>query len=99
MNGNDPTVFISKEGQPIEKSSMIFGVSLRSWMALMFVTTVCTTHLIICAGVVYDAIATGNFDKVGTLTTIGEPLYSLSVAVVSFYFGQSLKTGQQPKTT
>lgn len=83
--GAGETSFISRP--PPVDDSRIKGVSIRSWIALGFCLTVCTTHLVITLGTVIDAILTKDFSKVGTLTTIGEPLYSLSIAAVSFYFG------------
>ena len=65
------------------------GISIRAWLAIALVLTVCVSHTAIVTATVIDAARTGNFDKVGTLTTIGEPLYSLAIAAVSYYFGNA----------
>ena len=69
--------------------STIFGVSVRAWMAIIAITTVCVTHLIVALATVYFAITTKDFNLVGTLTTVGEPLYSLAIGSVGYYFGSS----------
>ena len=83
------TVMISRGGPPVtSKDSSIFGVSVRAWIASMLIMTVCTTHLAIVSAVLLEAILRKDFAKVGTFTTIGEPLYSMSIAALAFYFGQ-----------
>lgn len=52
-------------------NSSIFGVSIRGWLAVAVIVTVC---------------AMGLIDR-----TVQEPLYTLSVAIVSFYYGQNIK--------
>lgn len=66
----------------------LFGISMRAWLALVLVSTVCFSHLSVCVGVLYDAVTTKDWSKVGTYTTVGEPLYSMAVAALGFYFGQ-----------
>lgn len=73
---------------PQHKESAFMGITIRAWLALIVVSGVVATHLIITTGVVLDAILRKDFSKVGTYTTIGEPYYSLSIAVVSYFFGQ-----------
>jgi hypothetical protein len=51
--------------------SKVFNVSIRGWIALFVVSTVCAMGL--------------------TQIEVKEPLYTLSVAIVSFYYGQNLK--------
>lgn len=86
MNGTD-TQLLTKD-----QNSTVFGVSIRGWMAIILVMTVALTQILVTAAVVYDAIANKDFSKVGTFSTIGEPLYSLSIAALSFYFGQKTST-------
>ena len=69
--------------------STIFGVSVRAWMAIIAISTVCATHLIVTVATVYYAIATKDFNLVGTLSVVGEPLYSLAIGSVGYYFGSS----------
>lgn len=72
----------------------MFGISVRAWLAIILVATVCFTHLLVVVGTLWDAIVQKDLDRVGSLTTIGEPLYSMSVAALGFYFGQ--KTPPKP---
>lgn len=72
--------------------SSFAGVSVRAWLAIILVVTVCISHIMISAAAIMKTIKTGDITMLGTLTTIGEPLYSMSVAALGFYFGQkSLK--------
>lgn len=71
--------------------SKIFGVSTRGWLAILLVATVCGNHLTVTLAVAIDAIKTGDFSKVGTFATIGEPLYSLAIGAMGFYFGSQRK--------
>lgn len=83
------TEFINKDAN----SSRVFGVSIRAWLAVILVITVCVSHLLIGGISAYHSIVKGDLSLVGTLTTIGEPLYSMSVAALGFYFGnQKSKT-------
>lgn len=50
--------------------SNVFGVSVRAWVTLIMVMTVCV--MAACG------------------LPVTEPLYSLSIAVVSFYFGRAV---------
>jgi hypothetical protein len=51
--------------------SKVFNVSVRGWIAVFVVSTVCACAIMrIC---------------------VTEPLYTLSVAIVSFYYGQNFK--------
>lgn len=65
-----------------------YSISIRAWIALVLVLTVCANHLAITCAVLFEAVKKGDFAKVGTYTTISEPLYSLVVLAVGFYFGQ-----------
>lgn len=67
--------------------STAFGISVRGWLAVILVVTVCLTHLVVSIATAYDALKSGQFDKLGSLTVVGEPLYSMSVAALGFYFG------------
>lgn len=72
--------------------SKVFNVSVRGWLAVGLVATVCVSHIAVAVATVYNAITSNDFAKVGTLTTIGEPLYSMSVAALGFYFGTQRTT-------
>jgi len=85
MNESDTSLL---QKYPNGKDSMIFGVSIRAWLALILVWTIALTHILITAGVVVDAILTKDWSRVGTFANIGEPLYSLSIVALGFYFGQ-----------
>ena len=70
------------------KESTVFGVSIRAWLAGMLVSSVVGTQLMVTAGVVVDAILTKDWSRVGTFANIGEPLYSMSLLALGFYFAQ-----------
>lgn len=65
---NEGTSFIQKNGD----DSRPFGISMRGWLALIIVVTVCGMS---AAGVV-----------------VIEPLYSMSMLALGFYFGQKTQT-------
>lgn len=75
---------------PVE-DSRFFGTSIRGWLVTILVITVCFSHVLVVIGALYDALISKNYDRIGALTTIGEPLYSMSVAALGFYFGQKTK--------
>lgn len=66
---SEGTQFINKPGGD---DSRIWGVSLRGWITLLLVTTVCIMAL--------------------STIEVKEPLYTMAVAAVSFYFGQKTQT-------
>ena len=85
----EETSIITKETSgPTQADSSFFGVSVRAWLAFVLVFTVCSNHLSVTLGVLVDAILTKDWSKVGTFSTVGEPLYSMAVAALGFYFGQ-----------
>lgn len=73
--------------------STFIGVSVRAWLAVVLVLTICSSHMSVAIAVLFDAVKTGDWSKVGTYTNIGEPLYSMSIVALGFYFGQ--KTSKQ----
>jgi len=74
--------------KPNGADSTIAGVSIRAWLATALVVTICANHLAITIGTMIEAVSTRDFSRVGTFTTVGEPLYSMAVAALGFYFGQ-----------
>lgn len=68
--------------------SSFFGISIRAWLAIILVCTVCFCHTAIVVAVMIEAIMSRDFAKVGTFTTISEPLYTLVIGAVAYYFGQ-----------
>lgn len=55
----------------------------------MVVATVCSNQLAITLAALYDSLfISRNFDKVGSLTTITEPLYSIALIAIGFFFGK-----------
>ena len=95
----DDTLIISKDqsGKTVEATSSLFGVSVRAWVIIMLVIGLVTTHLLVTAATLYHAIVSKDFGLVGTLTTIGEPYYTVIGIAVGFYFGQK-DSGVPPKT-
>ena len=61
----------SPTSEPTNGNSSLFGISIRGWLAVLAITTVCAMALM----------------KI----TVEEPLYTLSVAIVAFYYGQNPK--------
>lgn len=63
--------------------SKIFGVSVRAWLAVLLAATVCTICLSDTIATIYVGIKTSAFPQV----EVKEPLYSMFVAGISFFFG------------
>lgn len=72
---------------PTNGDSKIFGSSIRGWLALLSVMGVVGTHFSVTVATLIHAVRSGDFALVGTLTTIGEPFYSLAIGAVAYYFG------------
>ena len=70
--------------------STIRGVSVRAWIVVMVVATICGNHMSVTWATLYFAITTQNFANVGSQTTITEPLYSISLIVIGFLFGKQV---------
>lgn len=68
MNGE--TEIIKKE-ESTNGVSHFFGVSIRGWLALILIVTVCAMAIL--------------------AREVKEPLYSLSIGALGFYFGQNTK--------
>lgn len=81
------TEFINKAPEP---ASTIWSVSIRAWITLALVLTICGAHVAIVIGIVVHAILNKDWTLVGTFANVGEPLYSLSTLAVGFYFGQKV---------
>lgn len=86
----DDTTILTKttNGITVAHDSAVFGVSVRAWIAIILVLTICVSYLAVVIGVVFDAVKTKDWSRVGTFANVGEPLYSMSVAALGFYFGQ-----------
>jgi uncharacterized RDD family membrane protein YckC len=73
-----------------DETSTMFGVSIRAWLALLIVGTICAISVL-------HAYATVRLVLEGTLRPedlkIGEPLYSLGGMALGFYFGQKMVKG------
>ena len=76
MNGDTPSPQISEPG------SLLFGVSMRAWLALVIVFTVCAHSL---TETICNALR-------GEASMIEEPMYSMAVMTLGFYFGQKTQT-------
>lgn len=85
---DDTTILTKTNGVTVAHDSTVFGISVRAWIAIILVLTICASYLIVVSGVVFDAVRTKDWSKVGTFANVGEPLYSMSVAALGFYFGQ-----------
>lgn len=74
------TEFVQK---PSGNGSSIFGVSVRGWLAIVLVTTVCSNWT---ANTIMMALGWTSAN-----TTVPEPIYSLVIGAVAYYFGQTSK--------
>lgn len=72
-------------GEVSQVDSAIWGVSVRGWLASILVLTVCIANLLHVGALLYSALKSNTLP---TDLSIGEPLYSMSVAALGFYFGQ-----------
>ena len=81
MNEETQITARSTEGP---QDSRVGGVSVRAWLVMMLCGTVCLQSI---AGQVLGYFITGEM-----VIEIREPLYSLSIAAASYYFGQMKKT-------
>jgi hypothetical protein len=70
------------------KDSSFYGISVRAWLAIFLVFTVCFNNIALVIAVLVEAVKSGDFTKVGTYATISEPLYTLVIGAVAYYFGQ-----------
>ena len=74
--------------KPEANGSTFFGVSVRAWIALMLVSAIAGSYLLITTGVVLHAILSKDWSLVGTFANVSEPLGTLSTMAVGFYLGQ-----------
>ena len=70
------------------KDSSFYGISVRAWLAILLVCTVCYGYVAVATAVLVEAVISRDFAKVGTYVTISEPLYTLVIGAVAYYFGQ-----------
>ena len=99
-NGVDePTTFIKKDpvtGNMVTEASTILGVSVRGWIAIMLIVTICLNQLGVTTCAVIASIGRNDLGLLGTYTSVGEPLYSLAIAALGFYFGSNRATPKEP---
>jgi hypothetical protein len=88
---NETTIITKESVGPSKVDSAIFGVSVRAWLAVTLVSTVCVSHLVGAFGVVIEAVGTHDFSKVAEFVKVNEPLYSLVGMALGFYLGQNQK--------
>lgn len=73
----------------MSEESKFLGVTIRGWIALIIVSTVCAISTYSCV--------------VFKVAEIKEPLYTLVISAVSFYLGSKnstmMKTGDKPNGT
>jgi hypothetical protein len=74
---------ITTRSTDVPQDSRVGGVSVRAWLVMMLCGTVCVQSM---AGQVLGYFLTGEL-----IIEIKEPLYSLSIAAASYYFGQTMK--------
>ncbi len=86
MANDDNTQIITREGKV--KESSIFGVSIRGWIGLILAVTLCFREIgkLFIAG--YISISKNDLSLLGSQISIDEPFYSISVAVMAYYFAK-----------
>ena len=72
----------------MNNDSNLFGVSMRAWLAMIIVGTVCVQ------GLSETAVALIN----KTSCMVEEPLYSMAMMALGFYFGQKTTTKSENET-
>lgn len=70
------------------KDNSLFGLSSRSLIVFLICGTVCAESMVQCLTSAYFAYVTKNIFNF----EIKEPLYSLVIMTVGYYFGQNQKT-------
>ena len=80
---NEETQITTRTTDQTPQDSRVGGVSVRAWLVMMLCGTVCVQSI---AGQVLGYFMTGEM-----VIEIREPLYSLSIAAASYYFGQTMK--------
>ena len=81
---------VTKPVDPTQDSS-ILGVSVRGWLAVMLVGTVCAIHAGVIVAQIYLSAKTNTLpDWSGNI--VGEPLYSMGMTALGFYLGQKSKS-------
>jgi hypothetical protein len=87
------TTIIASNGSPVNAApapeSSVLGVSIRAWLAILLVSTICLNQFLLVLSASIEAFATHNFANVSELYTIKEPLYTLVIGTVSYYFGKT----------
>jgi len=99
MEGNmeESTSLVKKDNDQTESQKM--GVTVRGWITFLLVFTICASHICVVISVLVNAARTQDLSMVGSLTTIGEPLYSMAVAALGYYFGSQKMKGMMTTTT
>jgi len=65
---------------PVKAESTLLGVSVRAWLAVMLVVTVCANSI---AEAVYAIMNQGAI-------AVSEPLKSMALLALGYYFGQKV---------
>ena len=81
-NGDQPVPAPVPTSNGYDKGSAVFGVSIRAWITLIIVCCVCAISVMFAAADI----------KAGNEAKIGEPLYSMVLLTLGFYFGQKKLT-------
>lgn len=103
----DQTTIITKpddssngdSSHPLSGESHLFNVTIRGWLAIFLVVTICLSHLMSIIPSILIAYKKMDLSYLNNITTIGEPLYSMSIAALGFYFGQRNRSQNQQTTT
>jgi hypothetical protein len=79
----------------LNNESQIFGTSVRGWITIFLVATVCFIStlplLIVVIATLKGSLSAKEAIEITRDYVIKEPLYSVVIAVIGFYFGQMVK--------
>ena len=91
---DEPTINIAKTPKS-NGESKVLNVTIRGWIAVILIGTVCLSHLCVIFPSIFLAIKSKDLTLLSNIGTISEPLYSMSVAALGFYFGTHNSNKQQ----
>ena len=89
---DEPSINVVKTPKSNGESKWL-NITIRGWIATILIGTVCLSHLSIILPSIIIALNTKDLTLLNNIGVIGEPLYSMSIAALGFYFGQK-STGQ-----
>lgn len=93
----DDTTILTKSKTDSTGESKVLGVSVRGWMAVCVLTTICLSSVLHVSTVAWLAINQGSLDAWATYDHRG-PVFEIGLTIVAFFFGQASKQAPQTQT-